>query len=93
MGLHPASVTSELYHYGHIPYYSEFCFFFFNFFFKIFFPLMYMRVCKCTICTPGAHKGQKSTLDPQELDLQKVVTHRVGGDDQTRVLCKSCQFF
>lgn len=68
-------------------------FVFFLISFLRFFPLMYMRVCKRTICAPGAHKGQKSTLDPQELDLQKVVTHRVGGDDQTWVLCKSCQFF
>lgn len=46
------------------------------------------------ICIPHsciAYVGQKATLDPLELELEVVVSHHVGAENQTRVLRKSKQ--
>lgn len=32
----------------------------------------------CTMCVPGAYRGQKRALDPLQLMLQIVVSHHVG---------------
>lgn len=41
---------------------------------------IYVYTCMC-VCIPyvySAHRGQKKMLDPPDLELQMVVTHRVG---------------
>ena len=47
-----------------------------------------MCVCVPHVC-PVSRGGQKRALDPQELELQMVVSHHVGVGEQTWVLCKS----
>lgn len=43
----------------------------------------------CETCVPGAQRGQKKTTDPLQLELQMLVDHSVGAEDQTQVLCRS----
>ena len=38
-----------------------------------------------------AHRGQKKVSDLPELELQVVVSHNVGAENRTQVLCKSSQ--
>lgn len=37
-----------------------------------------LYVCMCTMCVPGAHRGQQRTSDPPGLELQIVVSRHVG---------------
>lgn len=37
----------------------------------------------------GAHRGQKKTLNPLEVELEVVVSHHVGRGNHTQVLCKT----
>lgn len=39
-----------------------------------------LHVCMCTTCMPG----QKSTLDPLELELSMAVNHLVGAETEPR---------
>lgn len=48
-----------------------------------------MYVCMCIMCMPGAWGGQKRVSDPLWPLLHMVVSHHVGADNWTRVLCKS----
>lgn len=41
------------------------------------------------MCVPDAHGGQKRELDPLKLELWMVVSHYVGTENGTQVLCKS----
>ena len=50
-----------------------------------------LPICMCTVCEPGACRGQKGALDPQELELQMVGGCHVGAENQTQVLWKSSQ--
>lgn len=34
--------------------------------------------CMCTMCVPSAYGGQKSALDPLQLEFQMVVSKEVG---------------
>ena len=43
----------------------------------------FLQVCLRTMCVPGACGGQKRVSDPLELELQKVVSHRVGAGNGT----------
>lgn len=43
-------------------------------FLKLNFILYVWLFCLCITCVPGAHRGQKRTLNPLELDLQTVVS-------------------
>jgi hypothetical protein len=38
-----------------------------------------LRVCVCTACVQGQHRSS----DPLELELQEVVSHRVGDRNQS----------
>lgn len=40
----------------------------------------------------GVHRGQKKPLDFLELELQMVVSHQVGAENQTEVLCSSNKY-
>lgn len=56
--------------------------------------LFYVCVCLHVHITyitwmPGVSRGQKRTWDPSKLALQPVVSHYVGAENQTQVLCKS----
>lgn len=46
---------------------------------------MYM----CTVCVPGAQGGQKRALGFLDLELQKVMSHKVGPGNETLVFRKS----
>lgn len=37
--------------------------------------------------------GQKSVMDPLELELQTIVSHHVGAGNTVQVVCKSSQSF
>jgi hypothetical protein len=39
--------------------------------------VVYVYVCLCTMCVPGAHGGQKRAPDPLDLELEMVVMHHV----------------
>jgi hypothetical protein len=43
----------------------------------------------CTTRVPGVIGGQKRTLHPLELELEMVVSHHVGAEDCSWVLCGS----
>lgn len=49
-------------------------------------------VCVCTMCTPGAQGGQKRVSDPQELELQAVVSRHVDAGNHTVRCKKSCRY-
>lgn len=40
------------------------------------------HVCLCIVPMPGTHGGQKRVSDLLEMELQTVVSHRVGTEDQ-----------
>jgi hypothetical protein len=42
-----------------------------------------------TTCVSNIHSGQKRVLDPSELQLNMIVSHRVGGWSQIWFFCKS----
>lgn len=44
------------------------------------------------VFVPGAHKGQKRVLDPSELELQMIVSHHVGDENQFQVLCRHSNY-
>jgi hypothetical protein len=44
-----------------------------------------LNVSLCTVYMPGTLGGQKRTLDPLELELQKVVIFHVVAGDRTLV--------
>lgn len=46
-----------------------------------------LHVCVCTMCVPGANKGQKVS-DPLDLELE-LWTSNVDAGNQTRVLWKA----
>lgn len=41
-----------------------------------------VRVCLCIVPMPGTHGGQERVSDLLEMELQTVVSHRVGTEDQ-----------
>lgn len=55
-------------------------------------------VCLC-VCTyayhahSGAHRGQKRTLDPIELELNITVTCHISAENKIWFLCKSSKCF
>lgn len=51
--------------------------------------MFYLNVSMCATCVPGVQGGKKRRLDPTELDLGMVVSHHMGVENRTRVLCKS----
>ena len=50
-----------------------------------------LPVRMCTMYEPGACRGQKGALDPQEPELQMLVSCHVGAENQIQVLWKSSQ--
>lgn len=42
-----------------------------------------LHVCKCTVCMSGAYRGQRSGLDPLELELKSAVSHYMGAGNRT----------
>lgn len=44
------------------------------------------------MCVPGVHNGQKRVLDPSELEIQMIVSHHVGAENQIQVLCKRSNY-
>lgn len=52
-----------------------------------------LRIYLYTMCTVGAHEGQKRMSDIPELQLQTVVSCHVGVKDQVWVPCKSSYCF
>lgn len=56
---------------------------------------MCMGVFAClhiyTACVPGACRGQEMAFHAPRLELQMVVSCRVGSGDRTRVSCRSSQ--
>jgi hypothetical protein len=48
--------------------------------------LLYVHVCRYTMCVPGAHRGQKRVLDPLALELEMVVNCHVSARSWIRVL-------
>ena len=51
--------------------------------------VFFLCIHLCTMCMPGACRGQKRVLDHLELELQRVVNHHVDAGNQTQFLCKS----
>jgi hypothetical protein len=39
----------------------------------------------CNTWMPATHAGQKNALDPLELELQMIVNHHVGAENQNHV--------
>ena len=37
-----------------------------------------LDICLCTMCMPGACRGQKRALDSLELELQRTVHYHLG---------------
>lgn len=50
-----------------------------------------LHACLCTVCMIGAQECQKRVWDPQELELQMLVSLHVGVGNQTLVLWKNEQ--
>jgi hypothetical protein len=46
----------------------------------------------CIICMPSAKGGQKTALNPLELELQTVMRCHVGAANRTPVFCKSTEY-
>lgn len=46
----------------------------------------------CMMFVLGACRSQKRSLEALELELQTLVSHRVGTRNQTQILCKSRQY-
>lgn len=44
--------------------------------------------CMCVYHMPGIHRGQRWVSDPQELELQVIVSHTKGSGNQTQTLCR-----
>lgn len=52
-----------------------------------------VHACMCTPCMPDAQEGQKTVSDPLEVELQMVVSQRVGVGNQTLVFPKTDKCF
>ena len=54
--------------------------------------MFFLYVCFCTTSMQCLQRPEEG-LDPTELDLERVISHHVGAEDQTQVLCRnsSCQ--
>lgn len=50
-----------------------------------------LHICSCTMCVPGANRGQKKDWLLWELGL--VVSHHMGVENQTWVLCQNGKHF
>lgn len=50
---------------------------------------MSLYIHMCTICIPGAWSGHKRVLDHLELDLQIIISHYMGAQNETQVSGKS----
>jgi hypothetical protein len=46
-------------------------------------------VCLCTVYVPHSQEGLNRVSDSQALELRMFVSHHVGAENQTQVLCKS----
>lgn len=54
--------------------------------------VFHLHVCVCTACVPDTHKGQNTASDAHlELELQTIVSYRLGAGNQTYVLSKNSQ--
>lgn len=51
--------------------------------------MLYLCVCICTICGPGAWGRQKKVSHPLELELQMVMKYHVTAGNWIQSLCKS----
>ena len=50
-----------------------------------------MHVSMCTLSIHGTIRGQKTVIDPLELELETVVSHHAGVGKGILVLCKNSQ--
>ena len=58
----------------------------------IYFYLVYECVPACVVCAPRAWSaggGQNTVSDPQELELQMIVSHHMGARNQTRSFARA----
>lgn len=62
--------------------------FFFNFLVLYYMYMFYLHVGMSTMCVSNIHWGQKSVLDPPELELLMIVSHQVGYWSQIWFFCK-----
>jgi hypothetical protein len=52
-----------------------------------------MVVLPTCMYVSGVHRGQKRALEPLGVELQMVVSHHVGAESGTQVLCRSNKCF
>lgn len=50
------------------------------------------HVCWCIIFVPITHRGQRTTVDAPEVELQAVENCHVGAKNQTQILCEHDQY-